>query len=60
MASTIEIEKFEVDRTMKMGLGDISDLYDFDDDEAALTTLDQSYVVRHAERPREPIEVFSG
>ena len=60
MASTIEIEKFEVDRSKKMGLGDLSELYDIDDDEAALVTLDQSYVVRHEEKPSKPIEFFKG
>lgn len=42
------------------GIGDMSELYDFDDEEDALTESDHSRVIKRAELPRKPIEFFSG
>ena len=65
MTSTIEIEKFDLDHTLRGAggggkRGDISDFFEGDDDELAPTESDLSHVIKRADRDRNPIEIFSG
>ena len=65
MTSTIEIEKFDIDPTLngKSGgnkRGDLSDFFDGEDEEQALSESDLSHVVKRADLERNPIEFFSG